>query len=52
MKYIVLILITMVLIWPCRVKEYFVLGEPEGDGEILSPSEVAARIYLTTKKRR
>jgi hypothetical protein len=40
MKYIVLILITLVLIWPCGAKEYFVLGEQEGEGEILSPTQV------------
>jgi hypothetical protein len=40
MKYIVLILITLVLIWPCGAKEYFVLGEQEGDGEILHPTLV------------
>ncbi|MGD2085832.1 MAG: 6-bladed beta-propeller [Candidatus Aminicenantes bacterium] len=40
MKYIVLILITLVLIWPCGAKEYFVLGEKVGDGEILYPTQV------------
>jgi hypothetical protein len=40
MKYFVFILVTLVLIWPCGAKEYFVLGEQEGDGEILSPSGV------------
>jgi hypothetical protein len=35
-----LILITLVLIWPCGAKEYFVLGEQEGDGEVLYPTQV------------
>jgi hypothetical protein len=40
MKTIILILVILFLIWPCGAKEYFVLGEPEGDGEILTPTEV------------
>jgi hypothetical protein len=40
MKTIILILVILFLMWPCGAKEYFVLGEPEGDGEILSPSGV------------
>jgi hypothetical protein len=40
MKTIILVLVILFLFWPCGAKEYFVLGEPEGDGEILSPSGV------------
>jgi hypothetical protein len=40
MKTIILVLLILFLFWPCGAKEYFVLGEPEGDGEILSPTEV------------
>lgn len=40
MKYIALILITLVLIWPCWAKEYFVVGEQEGEGEILHPTQI------------
>jgi hypothetical protein len=40
MKYIALILISLVLIWPCGAKDHFILGEQEGEGEILSPSGV------------
>ena len=54
MKTIILILVILFLIWPCRAKEYFVLGEPEGDGEILSPSEVKegpdGNIYVYDQK--
>lgn len=40
MKTIILVLFTLFLIWPCGAKEYFVLGEQEGEGEILHPTQV------------
>lgn len=40
MKYIAFILVTLALIWPCAAKEYFTLGEQEGDGEVLAPKGV------------
>jgi hypothetical protein len=40
MKTIVLVLVMLFLIWPCGAKEYFVLGEQEGDGEVLYPTGV------------
>lgn len=40
MKTIVLVLVILFLTWPCGAEEYFVLGEKEGDGEVLSPTQV------------
>jgi hypothetical protein len=40
MKTIIQILFTLFLIWPCGAKEYFVLGEQKGEGEILHPTQV------------
>jgi len=40
MKTIALVLVILSLIWPCWAMEYFVLGEQEGDGEVLHPTKV------------